>query len=393
MTIQEDITEALKSAGVKEVSLHNVSQVLYYLPNEEANQDCRLLELDDQLLEMVEKGESFTFQGRVDETAVLCTKNRTYEVREAETSNSLLLVPDFKFSSQSNINDSSRILEHKDVKGIFYKYYEIRECKPQLPKLLTLLDPSSFKGQEYESSIDSAALFDWDKLRNEIQASEAELLQALDDYLIININGYFRLISFECEARSVTLMLDLLDENSWEVDEVDREITYDALKNLIIKPVLDTLFKKYAEVSEKKKDDGSPLYKYNEIKTCKLLAKVLLAASPVTEYKQFMESWHIGTPDKMTPKDEYLSGIALVIWNKKLSRKEVISYPETSLPRDITARFHALFKVKSKWTVQEITPYIINLTTSKMNVQALLTKYARCSMSNGVKLYSSKYDN
>lgn len=32
-----------------------------------------------------------------------------------------------------------------------------------------------------------------------------------------------------------------------------------------------------------------------------------------------------------------------------------------------------------------------NLTTNKMNVNALLTKYARCSIINGIKYYSSKY--
>lgn len=32
-----------------------------------------------------------------------------------------------------------------------------------------------------------------------------------------------------------------------------------------------------------------------------------------------------------------------------------------------------------------------NLTTNKMNVNALLTKYARCSIINNIKYYSSKY--
>lgn len=40
-------------------------------------------------------------------------------------------------------------------------------------------------------------------------------------------------------------------------------------------------------------------YRYDEGKCCATIAKVLLAASPVTEYKEFMETWNIGTPESM----------------------------------------------------------------------------------------------
>jgi len=57
-------------------------------------------------------------------------------------------------------------------------------------------------------------------------------------------------------------MLDYFGEQSWELDEVDRESTYQCLKELIHKPVFDIIFKRYTEVSTKRKNDGSQLYKY-----------------------------------------------------------------------------------------------------------------------------------
>lgn len=42
---------------------------------------------------------------------------------------------------------------------------------------------------EYESSICHEFLYNWHRLQNEIQASEDELIQALNDYLIVNIDG------------------------------------------------------------------------------------------------------------------------------------------------------------------------------------------------------------
>lgn len=61
----------------------------------------------------------------------------------------------------------------------------------------------------------------------------------------------------------------------------------------------------------------------------------------------------------MIPKEEYLSGIALVTRNSSTLRTEVVSFPEADLPKDIDERFNELFKAKDKWTVQEITPYLL----------------------------------
>ena len=66
----------------------------------------------------------------------------------------------------------------------------------------------------------------------------------------------------------------------------------------------------------------------------------------------------MGSPDSMPPKEEYLYGIAIVVWNRQSMRKEVISYSESNLPDNINKRLTELFKIKEKWTVPEITPYI-----------------------------------
>lgn len=97
-----------------------------------------------------------------------------------------------------------------------------------------------------------------------------------------------------------------------------------------------------------------------------------------------MESWGIGTPEskiqfarnyrrltlhyrifehlllflEMKPKEEYLSGVALVTRNDSTLEKEIVSFPETDLSKNVNERFNELFRTKDKWTVREITPYI-----------------------------------
>ena len=61
----------------------------------------------------------------------------------------------------------------------------------------------------------------------------------------------------------------------------------------------------------------------------------------------------------MEAKEEYLYGVAIVKWNEKLGTKEIVSFPEANLPENVEKRFEELFKVKDKWTIEEITPYIV----------------------------------
>ncbi|XP_047347986.1 sister chromatid cohesion protein DCC1 [Vespa velutina] len=388
----EHVCETLRSADINESDLNETTQILYPAKDLFSGHGIKLVELDEQLLEIINKGDSLSFKGSSNETAVLCTENRTYEIKEAETSNSLLLVPDLMLGDDTKTpEEHGRVIKRCCVTGIFHNYYEVHKCKPRVDKILTVLEPSCYNGKEYESDIDSTILYDWDKLRNEIQASEDELKQALNDHLVVTIDGYLRLISFEAEVRNVTYMLDLFNDYSWEVDEVDKEITYDSLKELIAEPIFKALFEKYTSLSEKLKEDNTPLYRYNEEKVCKILAKVLLTALPVNKYNDFMESWKMGVPEKIVPKEEYLRGIAIIIYNKSIMQKEVISFPEETLPKNINDRLKEIFKVKEKWTLEEITPYILKFETNKLNVNALLTKYARCSTHTGIKYYSSKH--
>lgn len=67
--------------------------------------------------------------------------------------------------------------------------FKVKETKPNLTNLYTFLNSSSFNGLEYESVINPKTLYSWERLQNELQASDYELKQALADFLIADING------------------------------------------------------------------------------------------------------------------------------------------------------------------------------------------------------------
>ncbi|XP_023210362.1 sister chromatid cohesion protein DCC1-like [Centruroides sculpturatus] len=83
-----------------------------------------------------------------------------------------------------------------------------------------------------------------------------------------------------------------------------------------------------------------------------------------------------------------LDGLALADYTSKPN--VIYFYPVSDLPDSVNERFYQLFKTRSKWTYDNIYPYIKDLTTSNQDVNVLLTKYTRASTEKGVKYYSSK---
>lgn len=73
--------------------------------------------------------------------------------------------------------------------------------------------------------------------------------------------GYYRMVSFEFEARALTLMLDFVEENSWNPNEVDKDYTYNELSTFIPKSVFDLIFHKYTDPSGHM-SSGDQLYVY-----------------------------------------------------------------------------------------------------------------------------------
>jgi sister chromatid cohesion protein DCC1 len=179
----------------------------------------------------------------------------------------------------------------------------------------------------------------------------------------------------------------LIEENSWNLDEIDYEETLTSLKDIVPEEILISLFDKYTE--ESKIVDGLQLYSYRESEICRFFAQILLYGAGKFNLDEFLQAWRESVPEGMIPDEELLYGIAII--DRKSEPNIISAFPEENLSEDINERFNMLFKAKEKWSVPEITPYIQRLTTQKMDVNALLAKFARASTVEGVKYYSAKH--
>ncbi|KAG8332275.1 Sister chromatid cohesion protein DCC1 [Homalodisca vitripennis] len=420
----EDVKVMIKHAKLEEKDIKPITQAIYFTNRTE--EDYKLLEINPLVISALKEGQKVVFRGARDDKAVLCTEDKTFEVKEAETSNSLLLLPELKlaedckgddedvrqleerklFSIQVSKNQPSVNMNIPDsplacwelhpqspvqIVGVFHTYLELRLIKPRLRRLKSLLEPSSYRGSELEADLleSGVRLYTTVDLLREVQASEQELTGGLEDLGACCIDGKWRLLEFDYHFRVLSYFLNLIDSNSWNVSSIPYRETIDNLQDLMPMYILEHVFHQYCEMSGDRDDEGEPLYSLLEDKTCRFLAEVLLRPAGRFNLQDFLQAWQDSVPEGLQTDLKQLDGIALTDLN---ARPQVIwFFPETDLPEDIQERINVLFEIRDKWTLDQIHPYIEKLTTEKQNVNALLTKHARASNINGVRYYSSRH--
>lgn len=274
---------------------------------------------------------------------------------------------------------------------MFHKYYELRICKPRLQKVRKLLEKCLYRGPEYEDDIIKSGVkfYTLQDLLENVQASEKELKTELTESFACCINGAWRYLEHEYHFRVLSYILNFVDENSWPIDRINKIETLQSLAALVPVDILEHCFSWYAEKTAVVNRDGEPVYRLLEARVCRFLAEVLLRQAGKFNLKDFLSSWQQSVPEGMQTSEKYLEGMALMDRN---SKPEVIWYfSETDLSEDINERIRILFQTREKWTLDEIRPYVQRLATEKLNVNALLTKYARASSVGGVRYYSAKH--
>ncbi|XP_022899835.1 sister chromatid cohesion protein DCC1 [Onthophagus taurus] len=380
----EEVNNLLSLAKLNEDDLIPVSQAVYFSSNVHEN-NLKFLQLDKHLMECLKEGQLLYVKGNHDDSAVICTKSRTYNVIETETSNSLLLAQNLKFQKDFDDEKDKKISTTK-IYGIFNSYLEVLPGKPHLKNLGTLLESTAYRGPEYESLIRDKK-YTFQELLDTVQISEDELKEALKNMHCITIENMIRLLDFQYHFRVLSLMLNFIEENSWELDRVDYEETRNELNNLIPTEILDSVFDYYAE--ETQCIDGLQLYRYNEYKVCRFFATVLLSSAGKFNLEEFLTAWGESVPPGMIVNEDMLHGIAII--DRKSIPPVIREFKADVLPDNVIERLKVLFEVKDKWTFEEISPYVENLTSTNFGPSALLAKHTRISTTDGVKYYSSKH--
>ncbi|XP_052777613.1 sister chromatid cohesion protein DCC1-like [Mya arenaria] len=393
----EDIASVLDFAKLDRSEIKSETQSVYFSEHLDS-ESFRLLELDKAVLEAIENGEKVVLRGDKEDCAVLCTDSQTFEVKQGEISNAMLILPNIHFGPELSTNDEPSV-RYNEVNSVMHSFFELRPVKPRLAKLRQLLEKNPYSGQAEEGDDDhQGKKFTFNELLDLVQGSENEINTALHKMQALIIDGYWRVLDFDFLVQVMGHLLQLCDENDWTHSGVPIEECLNVLQELYPRSVVEHVIHNFCDKAvptvsgdddeENRMQIDIDYHKLNEDKVCRFFAEQILKHARKFNLSQFLSTWEKSVPEGMKTSLYQLEGLALI---DRDSTPEVISYMTVdTLPEDMDERFNFLFRMKEKWSLADITPYIKDLETDKMDVTAMLTKVARASMSQGIKVYNSR---
>lgn len=406
----EDVKEAINHARLGESNLTSMTQSFYFPLNSE-NEHFRLLELNKHLDKCIRDGDTLMFKGSLNEMVVLCSEEKTFDVKGTGISNSLLLVSDLKFAAQTSTSPlksskleanetyehsnnqsdgealNERICEQKKIIQVFNEYFECREIKPRFRKLRDLLIITSYSGPENEYIVDKKLLYTYNQLLDVMQCSKREFEGGLKQVRAIEINGFMRALDYNYEYRIISLLMNMISKYSWSLNNVDKDETISAFDGIVPKQVIEGVFRIYAKPSSNGK------YVLKQDLVARIVALNILKPGLNFRLEEFMSAWQsaLVEDNQIETKEEYLRGIGIIDLDSK--PPSVKSLMEENLTTNIDKRIDLLFKTKARWTLAEIEPYLEYFTTPTITVPALLTKHTRTFMKDGLPCYVAKHGN
>ncbi|ODN04174.1 Sister chromatid cohesion protein DCC1 [Orchesella cincta] len=417
----EEIEEILVAAKLDRLDLQPVSQEILF-DSKFSTTEFRYIQLDKDMLQTIEVGQVLVFRGDEHDAAVLCTDSETFEIKEAETTNSLLVfkdlqMPDVKSPTgstgsskspgssantslnTSDLNDSTiqdeNLLPTPAVKSrmiidVAHSYLEVKRMRPNMSKIRRLLRGSEYDGKtsmeerRHESSVTLNMLLE------KVPASREEIVKHLEEIRVVDINGNLRLVESDYLFRIFSQVLNCVDENSWSSTQIEKDVVVATLSSLVLPFFVEKVFEWFFVPFEEAGASSSKVkYTYQENTVCRFVGETLLKSMGKFNLREFMKVWQESVPEGLKVSPNQLSGIA--VYDEDCSPPVIWHFPEDNLPETFTDRLALLFETKARWKLNEISPFTEVFSPPSQNVGNLLTKYARSTTVNGVKYYFSKH--
>jgi len=341
------VNDILNLAKLSESDIKKESIILNFIPQIIDSKQVKLLEVNKDVLEYINNGESLYVKGGEAENIVICTNDSTFELKEAETSNSMLVMPSLSQAVHVEVS-GERKLKSLMVHGIYHTYYEMKPTKPKLQNLRRTLAKHPYKGKDHEPDSENAGLSFAD-LKQVIQASEGELLSQINELHTVKLEGKWRLLDVGLLYGWVTYLDSILREKQVSLDEVTVDEVEDWMGLFEVKEVNIKCIDMFME-----KDLEN--LKWNCIAVSRLFALYLLPELKAFDSNDFFAAWQQSVPVGVTTSEHHLYGVALVDYETIPSLVKYL--PEFELPEEINERLDALFRKRSKWNLQDISPYI-----------------------------------
>jgi len=384
-----DAKERLAAAKFPLESVLQPAQLLRFDSSTLSTQSKLLLmELPDaNILDYIENGDKLVIRGHpTDDTAVVCTDVKTYDLKEVKTSNTLILLEELE-TSPGELRGPAGEFSCVKKKACCVKdnYLELKQKIPDFSRMKEIISKTLYKGPIEEEEYSQVEKLTTNDLCDIIPASFGEIKLALRDMGACEIEGHWRVLHFEYLTECISTLLYSIHFESWSCSKFDINELCSLINDeaeLIPNVVIHHVVALYGDVTSPHESG------FVENKLCKFFAELLLQTQDSYDFDYFMQVWSESLPGGMDVNEDYLSGIALV--DRKTKPTTIKKFSRNDLPLSKSKRFELLFSVREKWTLRDISPYLEDLCVEGEKITSLLTKYARSSITAGEKLFSSR---
>ncbi|KAK9760770.1 Ctf8p and Ctf18p associating protein [Basidiobolus ranarum] len=346
-----------------------------FFPEDYAPDTFKLIELPPKVEELMEECRdsgitiNFSIRGGLEEEAVFCTPNETYQLKEVLTSNSLYVVTPER--------DRSITLSHGTIPEGSVPYQivdklnsivELIQVPPKLNKIPLLIGNSLYRGPSEDAEVTAKqTLHRWEDLQALVQASDEELRYGLKEVNAVCIDGYWRMIDPGYLSIVLELILNLISAEEINPEALEPERFLTELADAEIPEFIVTHC--LSSFSHPNSDDTLRL---DKDKVCRFVGEHLLEERNDHKWpeKVFIDTWQKKV-DIFPVNLTLLEG--LYFTEVSINKERYITYvPISSLPTDPAGRFRQLFLLKPRGAAHEILPYISDLAIGKKRDALLL---------------------
>ncbi|CAF3912531.1 unnamed protein product [Adineta steineri] len=335
----------------------------------------RLIEVNNTLIEELEKSKKLVIRGANDDFAALCTANQVFEIKTAETSNTLLLASPLD-SSLANKENGCISLK---VNSILHSKLELTQCVPRIRRIRQLLEENPYQGH-FDDEENTSRKITLEDLKNEVQASDNTIDSYLKKLNVITVDGYLRSMDFDFRTKLIEYTFSLISIQDWSKDNIPIDKCATEMKEMCPKYIAKQFLEQIGTIST---DGSSIALNANVISVHYALD--LLRNLEKMKLSEFMTCWRECVPiDFPIDLDQLKENVIIT--------EDTIAYIDIeALSEKADERIKTLFSRKNIWTLSELEPFLSNLITSNAELISLLAIHTRSIIKDGQKHYVPKY--
>ncbi|KAL7753292.1 Ctf8p and Ctf18p associating protein [Sorochytrium milnesiophthora] len=312
-----------------------------------------------------EPPQTLVIRGVETDSATLHTADRSFNIKDVHTSNTMLIVQPSDDEQQLVVQDTaSNVLE-------------VTAAVPVWDRLRLLLRDALYEGEELEDRPGQRRNrhYTLSELQQVVQASDAELLAALRTLDALPIHGVYRVLAPSYMQEVLTLVFSTAVAEGWPLDALSLDKCQRVLQSEdnVLPAVTEHVLQVFANAQ-----DGNT-WAVCPSKVCRFMAKMLFenAADGMWKREEFLNAWREHVPEQYQVDASVLKDMS-VETQDPISGVSYLQYiAVASLSSKPVERLAQLFAVKTKWTRDEIMPFVSDLVLERKKVEPMLIKHAR----------------